>query len=206
MSLDEICEILHIGRNSYGRWERGEVAISPSMNLLIHQFIERFSEAKVNLIEDEMVAEIEKAKTRYLTPSVSLGEFIRSVMQKTNILTDIVCSRLGAKMRDMERIQSNDLPPESIPTRVSANIIKFFHLTMDDLRLLFENTRKIQGLKDRVSFMHARSTHYGRTAEPTRMRSMNKILEKYVAEDPQKFNISIDSDYLKKVASSLRKE
>ena len=63
MNLDEICEILHIGRNSYGRWERGEVAISPSMNLLIHQFIERFPKARVNLIEAEMQAELEKAKT-----------------------------------------------------------------------------------------------------------------------------------------------
>ena len=206
MRLDEICGILHIGRNSYGRWERGELAISPSMNLLIHQFIERFSEAKVNLIEEEMVAEIEKAKTRYLTPSVSLGEFIRNVMQKTNILTDIVCIRLAVKMRDMESIQNNELSPESIPTRVSANILKFFHLTMDDLRLLFENTLKIQRLKGRVSFMHVRSTHYGRAAEPTHMRSMNKILEKYVAEDVPKFNISINPEYLKKVEASLRKE
>ena len=61
MKQDEICEILHIGRNSYGRWERGEVAISPSMNLLIHQFIERFPKARVNLIEAEMQAELEKA-------------------------------------------------------------------------------------------------------------------------------------------------
>jgi putative zinc finger/helix-turn-helix YgiT family protein len=64
MSLDEICEILHIGRNSYGRWERGEVAITPSMNLLIHQFMERFPKARVNLIEAEMQAELGKAKTR----------------------------------------------------------------------------------------------------------------------------------------------
>ena len=61
MKLDEICEILHIGRNTYGRWERGEVAISPSINLLIHQFIERFPKARVNLIEAEMQAELEKA-------------------------------------------------------------------------------------------------------------------------------------------------
>src|SRR3989339_1002950 len=130
MKLDEICEILHIGRNSYGRWERGEVAISPSMNLLIHQFIERFPKARVNLIEAEMQAELEKAKTRHLTDSVSLGEFIRNVIQTTNILIDIVCSRVGIKAGDMESIANNDFPPESIPAEISANILKFFHLTM----------------------------------------------------------------------------
>jgi|SRR6185369_1303862 len=36
MRLDEICDLLQIGRNTYGRWERGEVAITPSMNLLVH--------------------------------------------------------------------------------------------------------------------------------------------------------------------------
>jgi hypothetical protein len=44
------------------------------MNLLVHQLIERFPEAKVNLIESEMRAEIEKARMRCLTDSVSLGK------------------------------------------------------------------------------------------------------------------------------------
>ncbi len=42
MKLDEICDLLQVGRNTYGRWERGEVAITPSMNLLVHNFIEKF--------------------------------------------------------------------------------------------------------------------------------------------------------------------
>jgi putative zinc finger/helix-turn-helix YgiT family protein len=43
MKLDEICDLLHIGRNTYGRWERGEVAITPSMNLLVHNLMEKIS-------------------------------------------------------------------------------------------------------------------------------------------------------------------
>jgi DNA-binding transcriptional regulator YiaG len=74
MNLEEICRLLHIGKNSYGRWERGESEISPSMNLLVHQLIERFPEARVNLIESEMRAEIEKARIRCVTDSVSLGK------------------------------------------------------------------------------------------------------------------------------------
>ena len=205
MNLDEICEILQIGRNSYGRWERGEVSISPSMNLLVHQFIERFPEARVNLIEAEMQAEIEKAKTRYLTDSISLGEFIRNVIRTTNIITDIVCGRLGVTAEEMERIEDNDLTPESIPAEISANIIKFFHLTMDALRQLFENTLKIQRLKKQVSFMHVRTTHYGKATE-SHARSMNKILEKYIAEDASEYQLSVNPQYLKKVRACLQKE
>lgn len=206
MNLDEICEILHIGRNTYGRWERSEVAISPSMNLLIHQFIERFPKARVNLIETEMQAELEKAKTRYLTDSVSLGEFIRNVIQATNILIDIVCSRVGVKVGVMESIANNDLPPESIPAETSANILKFFHLTMENLRRLFENTKEIQRLKKQVSFMHARTPNYGEAAESMRARSMNKIIEKYLAEDTPKYRISVNAEYLKKISACLLKE
>jgi transcriptional regulator with XRE-family HTH domain len=205
MNLDEICEILQIGRNSFGRWERGEVAISPSMNLLVHQFIERFPEARVNLIEAEMQAEIEKAKTRYLTDSISLGEFVRNVIRTTNIVTDIVCGRLGVKAEDMERIENNDLPPERIPAEISANIIKFFHLTIETLRQLFENTLKIQRLKKHVSFMHVRTTNYGKATE-SHARSMNKILEKYIAEDAPEYQISVNPQYLKKVRACLQKE
>ena len=85
----------------------------------------------------------EKAKARYLNASVSLGEFVRSVIQTTKIVTDIVCSRLGIDVPQLERIENNDLPPESIPVGVSVNILKFFQLTMDNLRQLLNNTLKI---------------------------------------------------------------
>lgn len=206
MRLEEICDLLHIGRNSYGRWERGEVTISPSMNLLIHQFIERFPEARVNLIEAEMYAEIEKARVRYMTASVSLGEFIRNVLHTTKIVTEIVCGRLGIAAGELERIENNDLPPESIPAVISANILKFFHLKMDNLRQLFDNTLKIQNLKGQVSFMHARTPHYGKAAESMHARSMNKILEKYVTEDATESRPSVNPEYLKKVGDCLHQE
>lgn len=50
MKLDEICDLLHIGRNTYGRWERGEVAITPSMNLLVHNLIEKLPEAREKVL------------------------------------------------------------------------------------------------------------------------------------------------------------
>ena len=50
MKLDEICNLLHIGRNSYGRWERGEVEITPSMNLLVHSLMEKMPEVREKVL------------------------------------------------------------------------------------------------------------------------------------------------------------
>jgi putative zinc finger/helix-turn-helix YgiT family protein len=52
MRLDELCDLLQIGRNTYGRWERGEVAITPSMNLLVHNLIEKVPEVRKMVLEN----------------------------------------------------------------------------------------------------------------------------------------------------------
>ncbi|MDO9567609.1 MAG: type II toxin-antitoxin system MqsA family antitoxin [Candidatus Desulfaltia sp.] len=204
MNLEEICQILHIGKNSYGRWERGELETSPSMNLLVHQLIERFPEARVNLIESEMQAEIEKAKDRYLTDSVSLGEFVRNVLRATKIIIDVACDKLGIAAGALERIENNDLPPERIPASVSANILKYFQLTVDNLRQLFDNTLKIQVMRQRISFMHTRTTVYGKASESTTARSLNKVLERYVSEEESIEQPSVDPEYLRKIGTFLQ--
>jgi len=204
MSLDDVCGLLHIGKNSYGRWERGEVEISPSMNLLVHQLIDKFHEAKVNLFESEMHAEIEKAKIRYFTDSVSLGEFIRSVITSTKLLTDIICDKIGIRVEEFEQIENNEINPETIPARISANILKFFHLTMDNLRQLLENTLKIYSIKQKFSFVHARQPGYGKEAPAIQSRSINRILERYVIEDEAVRKQSISPKYLKKVRECLQ--
>ena len=53
MKLEEICDLLHVGRNTYGRWERGEVEITPSMNLLVHNLIEKFPDVRAKVLENE---------------------------------------------------------------------------------------------------------------------------------------------------------
>lgn len=204
MSLDEVCDLLHIGRNSYGRWERGEVEISPSMNLLVHQLIDRFPEVKANLIDSEMSAVIEKARIRYLNDSVSLGEFIRNVIKSTKLLTDVICDKIGIKAEELERIKNNEVHPENIPERISANVLEFFHLTMDNLRQLLENTLKVYNLSRQVSFIHARQSGYEKGAPAIQSQSINKILERYVMEDTATKQLSITSEYLKRVQDSLQ--
>lgn len=53
MKLDEICDLLHIGRNTYGRWERGEVEITPSMNLLVHSLMEKMPDVREKVLEND---------------------------------------------------------------------------------------------------------------------------------------------------------
>ena len=53
MKLEEICDLLHIGRNTYGRWERGEVEITPSMNLLVHSLMEKMPGVREKVIKND---------------------------------------------------------------------------------------------------------------------------------------------------------
>lgn len=203
LSLDEICDLLHIGKNSYGRWERGEQGISPSMNLLVHQLIDRFPQAKVNLIESEMQAEVEKARIRYLTDSVSLGEFIRNVIISTKLLKKVICDKLEIEVEELTRIENNEVNPEKIPEKVAANIVKFFQLTLDNLRRLLENTLKIYGLSQKVSYVHTRQPSYGKGVASPQSESINKILEQYVREGGAVQQQSISSEYLKNIEAFL---
>jgi YgiT-type zinc finger domain-containing protein len=203
LSLDEICDLLHIGKNSYGRWERGEQGISPSMNLLVHQLIDRFPEARVNLIESEMQAEVEKARIRYLTDLVSLGEFIRNVIISTKLLKDVICDKLGIKVGELEKIENNEIYPVNIPETVAANIVKFFRLTIENLRMLLENTLKVYSLRQHVSFMHVRQAGYGKGTSDIQEKTLNKILEQYLMEDGAVPQQSISSEYLKNVETRL---
>ena len=53
MKLDDICDLLHIGRNTYGRWERGEVEITPSMNLLVHSLMEKMPGVREKVLNND---------------------------------------------------------------------------------------------------------------------------------------------------------
>jgi transcriptional regulator with XRE-family HTH domain len=204
MNLDDVCELLRIGKNSYGRWERGG-EISPSMNLLIHQLIDRFPEARVNLFESEMNTEIEKAKVRYLTDAVTLGEFVRNVIQSAKLSKDVVCDRVGIRIERLEGIENNELHPEKIPEMIAAHLVTFFHLTMENLRQLLNNTLKVCILRQQVSFVHTRQSDYGKGASAIQTRSINKILEQYVTEEAVRSEQAISSEYFKRVEACLQR-
>ena len=207
MSLDEISDLLHIGKSTFGRWERGEVAITSSMNLLVHNFVDRFPQVKVNLIETEMKAAIEEVKKKYFDNFISLGEFIRKIISATKILPEVICRKIDITIDFLNQIQNNEISPEKIPIEVSANIVKFFQLPINSLRQLFENTLAIYNVRRKVSFIHARKTNYGQEGIASQSRSINKILEQYLDQERSSLlKPKISDEYIKKIEECVKKK
>jgi YgiT-type zinc finger domain-containing protein len=176
-SLDEICETLQIGKNSYGRWERGEVDITPSMNMLVHGLIERIPVAKVSLIDSERIIAIERAKQLILIGRKSLGEFLRETLDQTKLSEHVVCHYVCVDKEYFERIKNNEINPEHVEPKVLANIYYFFNLTMDSLRELLDNTLSVFTMREEVSYVHSRKSTYDETASTTVRKSFNKVIE-----------------------------
>jgi transcriptional regulator with XRE-family HTH domain len=204
MKLEEICDLLQIGRNTYGRWERGEVAITPSMNLLVHNFIEKFPDAKVNLIPSERIAAISKANSSLLEQYLSFGEYIREVINATKLLPDLVCASLEIEPVTLTRIENNDFAPEQISPDVTARIVQFFGLTLDNLRRLLNATLTIVTMKNSATVVHARSTSYDAKGAAAQASSVNKVLEKLAQKRGEAAQQKLVSDdYLAKVRAAL---
>ncbi|QOX78275.1 type II toxin-antitoxin system MqsA family antitoxin [Trichlorobacter lovleyi] len=204
MKLDEICDLLQIGRNSYGRWERGEVAITPSMNLLVHNFIEKFPDAKVNLIPSERIAAISKVNSSLLDQYLSFGEYIREVINATRLLPDLVCASLEIEPAILTRIENNDFAPEQISPDVTARIVQFFGLTLDNLKRLLNATLSIVSMKNSATVVHARSTSYDAKGAAAQSRTVNMMLEKLAQKRGESAQQKLVSDdYLVKVQAAL---
>ena len=207
MNLEEICDLLHVGKNTYGRWERGEVAITPSMNLLVHNFMDRFRDAKVNLIEMEMQAAIKEAKENIFDDSLSLGEFIRKVLSATKILPEVICKKIGFETEYFNKIQNNEIFPEKIPVEISANILIFFQLTINNLQQLLNKALAVYSMRGKISFVHARKSNYGQEGIASQSRSINKILEKYLdKEKSTSLEHTVSEAYMKQVEDYINKK
>lgn len=204
MKLDEICDLLHIGRNTYGRWERGEVAITPSMNLLVHNLIERVPDARVNLIQNERAMAIHKANASLLEKYISFGEYIREVISATRLMPDVVCAFLNIEPADLAKIENNEFAPEKISPDVTARIVQFFGLTIDHLKRLLNATLSVFDMKNSVTTVHARSTCYDAKGAAVQSSSVNKILEKLAQKKgsvPEQKQVS--EEYLTRVKAAL---
>lgn len=206
MKLDEICDLLHIGRNSYGRWERGEVAITPSMNLLVHNLIEKVPDARVNLLQNERTVAIQKANVSLLEQYISFGEYIREVITATHLMPDVVCALLNIDSADLTKIENNEFAPEQISPDVTARIVRLFSLTLDNLKRLLNATVTVFEMKNSVTTVHARSTCYDAKGSAVQTSSVNKILEKLAQKKVEnKGQKQVSDDYLAKVKTALER-
>lgn len=206
MKLDEICDLLHIGRNTYGRWERGEVEITPSMNLLVHNFIEKVPDAPVNVLETERIPIIEKTNAGLLDSYISLGEYIREVIAAARLMPEVVCLSIGMEPGELVRIENNDLQPEKISCELTAKIALYFRIPFDALARLLNETLKVLTMKSAVSAVHARSTCYDAKGAGIQSSSVNKILEKLAQKKgAEQSQPQVSHDYLAKVKAVLER-
>lgn len=206
MKLDEICDLLHIGRNTYGRWERGEVEITPSMNLLVHNLIEKVPDAPVNVLETERIPIIEKTNAGLLDSYISLGEYIREVIAAARLMPEVVCLSIGMEPGELVRIENNDLQPEKISCELTAKIALYFRIPFDALARLLNETLKVLTMKSAVSAVHARSTCYDAKGAGIQSSSVNKILEKLAQKKgAEQSQPQVSHDYLAKVKAVLER-
>jgi DNA-binding transcriptional regulator YiaG len=160
LNLSEICDLLHIGRNTYGRWERGEVAITPSMNLLVHNLIEKIPDASVNVLEQPRLAAIEKANQSLLPNQLSFGAYLREVIAATRLMPEVVSRSVGIPPVEFIRIENNDVTPEKIPPEVTAQIADYFKLPFDILVDQLNASLKTAALADSSAAVHENSAKY----------------------------------------------
>jgi DNA-binding transcriptional regulator YiaG len=206
MKLDEICDLLRIGRNTYGRWERGEVEITPSMNLLVHNLIEKMPDARVNLLEADRITAIEKANSSLIGQYISFGEYLREVIGLTRLLPEVVCAAVGVDSAGLDRIQNNDVSPEKTPAEVTAKIAHYFRVPFDPLKRLLNEAQNVFVIKGSVTAVHARSTCYGPKGQAVQTSSVNKIIEKLAREkDVKQERPGVSKEYLEKVRAFMKK-
>lgn len=206
MKLEEICDLLHIGRNTYGRWERGEVEITPSMNLLVHNLIEKIPDAPANVLETSRIPAIEQANAVLLGKYISFGEYIREVISFTKIMPEVVCLSVGMEPGELVSIENNDIQPEKIHYELTAKVALYFRLPFDVLTRLLNESLRIFVMKSSVSAVHARSTCYDAKGASIQASSVNKILEKLAQKKGStQSQQQVSADYLAKVKSALER-
>jgi hypothetical protein len=159
MNLNEICDLLHL-RYTYGRWERGEAEIPLSINLLVHNLIEKIPDAPVNVFEKQRVAAIDKANAYLLKNELSFGEYLQKVIALTHLMPEIVSEAVGIPPAELSKIKNNLVPPERIPPEVTARIARYFSLPVDTLLLQLKELQRVTYLKHSGTAAQERPSRY----------------------------------------------
>lgn len=206
-NLDEICETLKIGKNTYGRWERGEIEISPSMNLLIHNFMDKWPWLKENIIPSERDAIFDKAKNMYLTEPISFGTFVDKIVNTTKIRLDTICYIANFAEKDIERILSDSVNPEEVDPSVFARFATIFSWNIENLIDVLQYTLHTYYLKNSISTIHARSISYDNQGDLSMEISLNKVAKILMSEDKEIApSVHISESYLDSLRSCVETE
>ena len=199
MTLEQVSDILQIGKNSYGRWERGESEITPSMNLLIHNLIEKIPVAKVNLIESEMTNKIAYAKMKVVSrdKNVSFGKYIKDCIDISGVLPFVVCERLDINSDKLRNIENSKIDITTVGHDLVYRISKMFQVKYEELVLMLNKSLELYRLGGEVSFIHARVVDNKQSLTNDEEDSLGDILEAINAScaDGQS-SVIVDKEFL----------
>jgi transcriptional regulator with XRE-family HTH domain len=204
LTLDQISEMLHIGRNTYGRWERGEVDITPSMNLLVHNFIDKMPIAKVNLIESFMDKEILSVKRKILSlnDKISLGKYLNEFFTLTGILPAIISQQVEISGDILRKIETHSIDIPSLNLDRVYSIAKFLKLSFSELAKMLRCSFEVFHSKDMVSFMHTRTVDTKSTLSKDEEDSIADIMEALTLNEEigsKNSDISVIEEYIEQV-------
>lgn len=203
MNLNEICDLLHI-RYTYGRWERGEAEIPLSINLLVHNLIERIPDAPVNVFEKQRVAAIEKANAYLLKNDLSFGEYLQKVLALTRLMPDIVSASVGVDPAEFLKIRNNVVPPERIPPEVTARIARYFSLPVDTLVLQLNGSQRSTFLKHSGNAVPERPHRFDGRFLPSRSPKLSMVYYKPAQEkEPLQDCPKLSEEYLARVKAAI---
>lgn len=202
MTLDQVSDILHIGKNSYGRWERGESELTPSMNLLIHNLIDKMPVAKINLIESEMNRKISETKQRITLrdKNISFGKYIKDCIEGSGVLPFIVCERVDIKEDSLRSIENNKIDITTLGAELVYKLAKFFQATYDELESMLRKSVELFRLDGEVSYIHARVVDNKKCLSKGEEDSLGDILEAINAVCPSDApTVDIDREFLSRI-------
>ena len=207
LTLDQISEMLHIGKNTYGRWERGVVDITPSMNLLVHNFIDKISIAKVNLIESFMNKEIMSAKTKILSlnDNISFGKYLNAFFAQTGVLPAIFCQKIDLSEETLRKIETNSIDITRLNVEKIYSIAELLKLKFPELAKMLKKSFEVFYLSSDVSFIHARTVDDTRTMTKEEEDSIADILEAVIELGEEEGSKNLDSSTIEKYIGEVRR-
>ena len=176
-----------------------------SINLLVHNLIERIPDAPVNVFEKKRLAAVEKANASLLKNDLSLGEYLQKVIDLTGLMPDIVSDSVGIAAAELDRIGNNLLPPERIPPEVTARIAQYFCLPIETLLSQLNELHKITVLKQSGSATLERSNRYDRSISSLRIPRLNMVYFKPAqGTDAQQSRPQLCDEYRARVKTAIR--
>ncbi len=178
LTLEDMSELLHIGKNTYGRWERDESPITYSMNLLVHNLIDRYPIAKNNLITSVRDKLLRECLVYLDEKNISLGHYMHKTIDKLHLHLDTIVIAASTDIDTLKKILFIQVKPEVCDPLATVKIAKFFQLSFENLVELLKASAHVFRMSSEISFVHTRKSDYSSEMLERQQKNISEVLEK----------------------------